>query len=167
MALIDSTWPGLPKLALTCPNFPNLHKITQTWLGSAWLSLALVISLSQCTGACWEFAPEPINCILFWVESVAQVRWIIDQILLKFSYSILNELLIFKFKNQNFMIKIFTHSILALMLQLSKYKRKNTENLPTYVSTIPSANMTWQNCTCVLGILTPRQVNSFSPRKCC
>jgi len=36
----------LPKLALTCPNFPNLPKITQTWLGSAWLSLAL-LSLAQ------------------------------------------------------------------------------------------------------------------------
>ena len=64
MALIDSTWPSLPKLALTCSNlpklaltFPNLPKITQTFpkspkLGSAWLSLALVILLSQCTGAC-------------------------------------------------------------------------------------------------------------------
>ena len=64
MALIDSTWPGLPKLALTCSNlpklaltfpnlpklaltFPNLPKITQTFpkspklglaqLGSVWL----------------------------------------------------------------------------------------------------------------------------------
>ena len=43
MTPIDSTWPSLPKL------------------GSAWLSLALVISLSQCTGACWEFALEPLR----------------------------------------------------------------------------------------------------------
>ena len=27
----------------------------------AWLSLALVISLSQCTGACWDFALESIK----------------------------------------------------------------------------------------------------------
>ena len=45
----------------------------------ALLSLALVISLSQCTGVCWEVALEPI-----WMESVAQVRRIIVQILLKF-----------------------------------------------------------------------------------
>ena len=47
----------------------------------ALLSLALVISLSQCTGVCWEVALEPI-----WMESVAQVRRIIVQILLKFFY---------------------------------------------------------------------------------
>ena len=28
---------------------------------SLWLSLALVISLSQCTGACWEFSLEPLE----------------------------------------------------------------------------------------------------------
>ena len=49
---------NLPKLAQTCPNLPKLAK---TWLGSARLSFALVISPSQCTGACWEFVLEPLE----------------------------------------------------------------------------------------------------------
>ena len=52
-------------------------------LGPAWLSLVLVISLSQCTGACWEF---PLEFLKLPFNSVAQVRRIIVQILLKFSY---------------------------------------------------------------------------------
>ena len=51
MALIDSTWPGLPKLALTCSNlpklaltFPNLPKITQTFPKSPKLGLAQLVS---------------------------------------------------------------------------------------------------------------------------
>ena len=65
MTSIDSTW---PKLALTCPNLsklaqtcPNLPKLAQTCPNLAWLSLALVISLSQCTRACWEFALESLE----------------------------------------------------------------------------------------------------------
>ena len=53
--------------------------------GSNWFSLILVISLGHCTGACWAFALKPWNCLLFWVESVAQVRRIIVQILYSFS----------------------------------------------------------------------------------
>ena len=74
------TCPIFPKLAQTCLNLPKLApKLAQTcpilpfllfllfykkmWLKKvlAELSLALVISLSQCTGACWEFALEPIK----------------------------------------------------------------------------------------------------------
>ena len=51
-------------------------------LGPAWLSLVLVISLRQCTGACWEF---PLEFLKLPFKSVAQVRRIIVQILLKFS----------------------------------------------------------------------------------
>ena len=43
----------------------------------AWLSLALVISLSQWTGACWEFALEPIKLpfILSWVCSPSKANY--------------------------------------------------------------------------------------------
>ena len=42
--------------------FPNFSwSFSRALLGSAWLSLVLVISLSQCTGACWEIALEPFE----------------------------------------------------------------------------------------------------------
>ena len=68
---IAQTCPNLSKLAQTCPNLPKIAQIypfpfslfyKKMWLKMvlAEVSLALVISPSQCTGACWEFALEPI-----------------------------------------------------------------------------------------------------------
>ena len=71
MAPIDWTWPSLPKLALTFPNLPKLG-LAQFGFG--------------------DF-PKPMHWSLLriclrapWIESVAQVRWIIVQILLKFFF---------------------------------------------------------------------------------
>ena len=89
------TCPNLPKLAQTCPdlpklaqNYPKLPKIVQNsfspilsflWIkkGLACLTLALVISLSQCTGACWEFVLESIKLpfILSGVCSWSEVNY--------------------------------------------------------------------------------------------
>ena len=49
---LGSTWPSLAQLA-------------QTWLDAGWLSLVLVSSLSQCTGASWEFALESLKLPFF------------------------------------------------------------------------------------------------------
>ena len=53
-----SAYHSLVQLGPTCPNLPQLAK---TWLGAGWLILVLVISLSQCTGASWEFALESLK----------------------------------------------------------------------------------------------------------
>ena len=60
LSLIAQTCPNLPKIAFTL-FFHCLNK--KMWLQKvlALLSLALVISLSQCTGVCWEVALEPIE----------------------------------------------------------------------------------------------------------
>ena len=71
------TCPNLPKLAKNCPNLPKIVQICpnlpfllffhcfnkKMWLKKvlAWLNLALVISLSQCTRACLEFALESLE----------------------------------------------------------------------------------------------------------
>ena len=68
MALVMGlTCPNLPKLVQICPNLPFLlfcHCFDKKmWSKNvfAWLNLALVISLNQCIGACWEFALELIE----------------------------------------------------------------------------------------------------------
>ena len=59
--------PNLSQLAQTCPNIPFLPLfplfIKKMWIKKdlAWLSLALVISLGQCTSACWKFALESVK----------------------------------------------------------------------------------------------------------
>ena len=60
LSLIAQTCPNLPKIAFTL-FFHCLNK--KMWLQKvlALLSLALVISLIQCTGVCWEVALEPIE----------------------------------------------------------------------------------------------------------
>ena len=57
-AQLSTAWSSLAQRASIYPNLPQLAK---TWLGAGWLILVLVISLSQCTGASWEFALESLK----------------------------------------------------------------------------------------------------------
>ena len=70
--------------------------------------MVLVISLGQCTGPCLEFALEPIKFPFISLESVAQVRRIIVQILLKF-FTVLS---VFKLKHFS---KKHPHSYIRLL----------------------------------------------------
>ena len=91
------------------------------------LSLTLVISLSQCTEACWEFALEPIKLpfILSGVCSPSETNYCSNPF----------EVFYFYFKKNSFFFASWNYFLLTCPKYLAHLQNDKTKQLKGYLST--------------------------------